>query len=203
MAQSSRIHVTALLASPRPDGNSRILLDRALGSLRAQAGHDGTMETFTVTDLHISHCLGCDQCSTTGTCVQRDDMDMVQAALERSDLVVVASPVYFSGPPGPLKQLIDRCQNIWAARTLLGRRHPRRASRRALVLLTAARTKGRIFETTEEILKVWLHILDIPIHRTVTCPGVDEPGQAASQTAVLESIDEVTGALVEEILTAR
>lgn len=199
MPEKPPMNVTAILASPRPNGNSRLLLDRALETLRSIGLQGLTIQEFVVYDLDIAPCLACDDCFQEGRCSQRDDMDRVQAALEQADLILVASPLYFSGPPGPLKLLIDRCQNIWAARTLLGRRHENRAGRRALVILAAARKDPKAFAAIEDILKVWLRSLDVPRHQVVTCPGVDGPGEAATRTGRLEAVDRALLELLQDM----
>jgi multimeric flavodoxin WrbA len=45
---------------------------------------------------------------TPGKCSQRDDMDVLLPALAQSDVWVFATPVYWSGISGPLKNAIDR-----------------------------------------------------------------------------------------------
>jgi hypothetical protein len=60
--------------------------------------------------LKINPCLGCFSCwsSTPGECVQDDDMRPLLAEVARSDLLVLATPVYVDGMTGPTKTFLDR-----------------------------------------------------------------------------------------------
>jgi multimeric flavodoxin WrbA len=47
-----------------------------------------------------------------GTCGQKDDMQMLLPKIKEADVIVWASPVYYAGVTGPLKNLIDRQLSI-------------------------------------------------------------------------------------------
>ncbi len=196
------LNVAAILASPRLNGNSRVLLDRAMETLRHKQPAHLDIQELLISRLDIAPCRACEDCFDDGRCRQRDDMDRVQSILENADLLVVASPVYFSGPPGPFKQLIDRCQNIWAAKTLLRRQNPRRAHRRALILLAAARKTPRVFEATQAIIRAWLRSLDVPAEQVVTCPGVDGPGEASARKGRLEAVERAMAKILDDVMEA-
>lgn len=65
--------------------------------------------------LGILHCNGCNKCITEGDCHLGDEMQVVYDAFDDSDLFILATPVYFSGPSSILKQVIDRFQSRWAS----------------------------------------------------------------------------------------
>ncbi|MDR3282339.1 MAG: flavodoxin family protein [Candidatus Methanoplasma sp.] len=64
-------------------------------------------------ELDIRHCTGCGQCCESGICTISDDMSSVYDAMKECDLLVMASPVRFSGPSSILKVAIDRFQPLW------------------------------------------------------------------------------------------
>lgn len=88
-------------------GNTALVLDPFLEGLR-DAGAD--VDLLYTGDLEIKPCLGCFGCwiKTPGKCVQEDDMAGLLARLRQADLWVLATPLYFDGPSGPLKNVIDR-----------------------------------------------------------------------------------------------
>jgi multimeric flavodoxin WrbA len=61
-------------------------------------------------DLKIGDCRGCFNCweKTPGKCIQEDDMADVLRKMARSDIIVLATPVYVDGMTGLMKTLIDR-----------------------------------------------------------------------------------------------
>lgn len=60
----------------------------------------------------VSHCRDCGLCCD-GQCVLDDAMSPVYAEFSESDLLVLASPVHFSGPSSVIKTAIDRFQPYW------------------------------------------------------------------------------------------
>ena len=108
--------VVALSGSPRPGSNVDGLVESALTGAReagAQTLH------LAARDLTVLPCQACgpDPVPGGGPCLYHDDMDRVYAALERATGVLVATPVFFSGPSAQLKAVIDRCNCITPAVT--------------------------------------------------------------------------------------
>ena len=60
--------------------------------------------------MSILPCEGCFACSInqTGVCWQQDDLTKIYQDVVDADGWVFATPIYVSGPTGPLKTLIDR-----------------------------------------------------------------------------------------------
>ncbi|MDR0508335.1 MAG: flavodoxin family protein [Candidatus Methanoplasma sp.] len=77
------------------------------------AVHDVPSEIFFPIEMNIRHCTGCGSCSSGGICSISDDMVLLYKALEGYDLLVLASPIHFSGPSSAIKTVIDRFQTIW------------------------------------------------------------------------------------------
>ncbi|NYT01263.1 MAG: flavodoxin family protein, partial [Methanosarcinales archaeon] len=68
------------------------------------------VEVFYVRKLKIGPCNGDMSCwfKNPGVCGQDDDMQMLYPKFREADVIVWASPVYYSGVTGPLKNLMDR-----------------------------------------------------------------------------------------------
>ena len=64
-------------------------------------------------EMNIEHCSGCGRCSSSGICAKQDDMHKIYDAVELNDIIILATPVYFSGPSSIMKQVIDRFQCVW------------------------------------------------------------------------------------------
>jgi multimeric flavodoxin WrbA len=100
--------VLAVNGSPhRGKGNTALILDPFLEGLR-DAGAD--VKLLYTGDLDIKPCLGCFGCwiKTPGKCVQDDDMAELLSELRQAEIWVLATPLYFDGPSGPLKNVMDR-----------------------------------------------------------------------------------------------
>jgi len=75
--------------------------------------HDVDSEIVFPLDMRIEHCTGCGECSKNGKCVFKDDMEIICKAFGEADILVLASPIHFSGPSSSIKTVIDRFQPLW------------------------------------------------------------------------------------------
>jgi multimeric flavodoxin WrbA len=102
------MNVLAINGSPRMDeGNTAKILNPFLEGMR-EAG--AKVELFFTKKLNIGPCNGDMSCWFTnpGKCGQKDDMQMLLPKLQEADVIVYATPVYYAGMTGPLKNLMDR-----------------------------------------------------------------------------------------------
>jgi multimeric flavodoxin WrbA len=100
--------VLAINGSPHMDeGNTAMILNPFLEGMR-EAGSD--VEVFYTRKLKIGACNGDLSCwfKNPGACGQKDDMQMLLPKIKEADVIVWASPVYYAGVTGPLKNLMDR-----------------------------------------------------------------------------------------------
>jgi len=102
------VKVLAINGSPHGGrGNTALILTPFLKGLRDGGAE---VELLCTRDLHINPCLGCFGCwtKTPGKCVQEDDIADLLPRLRQADVWVLATPLYFDGPSGPLKNVMDR-----------------------------------------------------------------------------------------------
>ncbi len=100
--------VLAINGSPHMDeGNTAMILNPFLEGMK-ETGAD--VELFYTRKLNIGPCLGDMSCwfKHPGECGQKDDMQMLFPKFKEADVIVWASPVYYAGITGPLKNLMDR-----------------------------------------------------------------------------------------------
>lgn len=98
-------NVLIISASPRKGGNSDILCDRFAQGAK-ESGHNA--EKVFIADKNIKYCRGCGVCNSTHKCVQNDDMEKILDKMVASDVIVLATPVYFYSMDGQMKTFIDR-----------------------------------------------------------------------------------------------
>lgn len=89
------------------EGNTAMILNPFLDGMR-EAG--ASVEVFYTSKLKIGPCNGDMSCwyKNPGKCGQNDDMQMLLPKIKDADVIVWASPVYYAGITGPLKNLMDR-----------------------------------------------------------------------------------------------
>jgi multimeric flavodoxin WrbA len=107
------VKVLGISGSPRGGGNTDYAVKRVLRRLRELLS-DVETEFIRVADYHIEHCRGCRYCMEAVECaIKDDDLDLIVDKMLEADLVVLGSPVYWWGPPGVLKDLIDRTHGFY------------------------------------------------------------------------------------------
>ena len=107
MKAASR-NITVFRASPRKNGNTNALADIVVHDLQ-QAGVN--VLEFDLYDMDIRPCLACRRCQEDWsriTCVRDDDMGQIFEAIGKSDLLILASPVYSWYCTPPMKSMLDR-----------------------------------------------------------------------------------------------
>jgi multimeric flavodoxin WrbA len=100
------MQVLCLLGSPRLNGNSSAIAKRFCETAEDLGAQ---VQTFALNQLTYKGCQACMTCKTElDRCVLQDDLTPVLDAVYDTDLLVMASPVYFGEVSSQLKGFIDR-----------------------------------------------------------------------------------------------
>jgi multimeric flavodoxin WrbA len=101
------MNLTAIIGSPHGmKGNTAVLLEAVMkGATDAGAA----VRLFSLADLAVQPCTGCEACHIVGDCAIRDDFETVLAALVETDGLILASPNYIISVSAQVKALLDRC----------------------------------------------------------------------------------------------
>lgn len=182
------LHVLGIAGSPRHRGNTDRLLLHAMNTLE-KAGY--STETLFIRDLKYSPCMGCNACSKTGKCVQKDDLQFLQERLIEADRIIVAAPIFFMGINAQMKAIIDRMQPYWALKYIFKEpviKDPNRIPRSGLFLSTAGTHFPDVFDCAERSIKNLFHVLDI--HYTGAClyRGIDQAGEIELHSSALQEV---------------
>ena len=99
-------HILILNGSPRKNGKTASLVNAFCEGAR-ESGNE--VVDLYLDSMNIHGCKACEACRKNGgNCVQRDQMVEVYEAVERADVVVFASPMYWGSVTGQLKVVVDR-----------------------------------------------------------------------------------------------
>ncbi|MBW2974771.1 flavodoxin family protein [Candidatus Woesearchaeota archaeon] len=176
-----KIKIIAINSSPRK-GNTDFMLDTLLNSAERN-GADVSHIRLREKDIHF--CGGGDNCCPkTGECEIKDDMPAIYKELESADIIILASPSYFSNVSARMKNFIDRCNPYWFNKKLKGKK----------AFLIGV---GSIEESIKEMLAImenFLRILDI------TCIGsyhavADKAGDIGKNVKVIKELEDIGASL--------
>lgn len=175
--------VIAFNGSPREGGNTEILLNEALKSVR-ESGH--VIKLFRLNEMNIKPCQDCGGCEKTGECIIDDDMNEIYAAIREADRIVLASPIFFFGLSAQAKAMIDRCQAFWCEKYLLKRPIPSGPyGRKGLLLLVGGMRREEGVRCSEATATAFFRTVSIPEHRTLSFLGVDAKGAVIEHPTAL------------------
>lgn len=177
--------VIGIFGSPRPHGNSDILLDQAMkGSMTCNT----EVQKIIVRDLQIAPCNSCGGCFEKGVCVINDDMQKIYSQLVDADAIIVATPIYFMSVSAQLKALIDRCQAFWARKYILNLsiREDGRFARGFFIATAARDAKEGLFIGAIKTIKSFFHVLDTKYAGDILCAGLEEKGSVNKRQELLQ-----------------
>lgn len=169
--------IVVITGSPHKKGTSALLTDEFIRGAES-AGHEVTR--FDAAFCEVHPCVACYHCRRgDGRCVYPDGMSELRPALLAADLVVLSTPLYYSGMSAQLKQVVDR---FYAFNASL-----RESPKKALLLATCADTETWSMETLQthfRALARYLHweeqpgLLAYGVYYPEDLEATDYPAQA-------------------------
>jgi multimeric flavodoxin WrbA len=112
--------ILALIGSPRKGGNTDLLVDQILKGSKTK-GH--TAEKLYLYKYKITPCIDCRNCKKGDhVCTLKDGMQQIYPKMTEADLIIFGTPVYYYGPTGQMKLLIDRMRPYGEPETLKGKK---------------------------------------------------------------------------------
>jgi multimeric flavodoxin WrbA len=189
---ANKPRVLCIAGSPRRHGNSEQLLDALARGVEAAGG---TAVRLAAADAGARPCRGCNACSKTGSCIQRDGMDDVYALIDAADAVAVSTPVFFATVPGVLKIVFDRFQPYWARRHVLGQPAPAQKRPGAILVVGGGGDPfgtGCAFTAVKSVFAV----LGVSAETTFECVGPDAASDIIDHPEALKRAEEIGALLV-------
>lgn len=182
------MRIAAFNASPRPSGNTEVLLEAALKPV-AEAGHELTL--FRLNHMRLKPCQDCGGCDTSGKCIIDDDMTDIYNAIRRADRIILASPIFFFSLSAQAKIMIDRCQAFWCEKYLMKRPiAPGPHGRKGLLMLVGGMKKDIGVQCADACAKAFFRTVSVPEHKTISFLGVDAKGAILEHPTALHDAAE-------------
>jgi multimeric flavodoxin WrbA len=103
------VSILGIIGSPRRKGNTETLVDEVLAGAK-EAG--ATTIKFILDEMDIRPCRACNACVKKKECVQKDDFHSLVEKMQKSDVWILGTPVYWWGPTAQFKAFIDRWYSV-------------------------------------------------------------------------------------------
>jgi multimeric flavodoxin WrbA len=188
------MYVLGISGSPKTNGLTALLLDKALDGAIASGAHT---EKIILNDLNFKACQECGGCDETGVCILDDDMRPIYEKLAKADIVVVASPIYFGNITAQLKAMIDRCHSSWMAKYILKIGLAGNKKRKGIFLCVAGKDTYEYFESAKKIVKIFFITQDIQYQSELFVPGlntmsIDDPKKDAALEKAFQVVSDLS-----------
>jgi multimeric flavodoxin WrbA len=176
--------VVGVLGSPRKKGNSSILANQVIGTLRESGA---STEEFVLNRLTLRGCQGCEGCKSGDKCVLRDDMIAVLNAVKAADVVVMASPVYFGDVTGQFKCFFDRTYSFLDPFTN-SRLAP---GKKVVFILSQGDLSDQMHADIFPRYENWLKMIGFDEIYSIRAIGVNEVGEVNRKPDLLEQAENI------------
>ena len=163
--------ILAFQGSPRFGGNTDLLLSAFVQGAE-EAGAE--VRRYDLYRMDFRGCIECGGCDKTGECVLEDDLAPVYAELLDSEVIVLASPIFFYNITAKTQALVERSQALWVRKYVLknlpqGERHG--------VFLSLGATKGKkLFEGVQRVVRYFFDALGARYEGGLFYRGVEKRG---------------------------
>jgi multimeric flavodoxin WrbA len=175
--------VLGIMGSPRRNGNTEILLERALAGAEASGVQ---VEKVIVSELRISPCREIYACLRDGNCAIKDDMQDLYPKLLEADHIIFASPIFFYGITSQAKALVDRCQALWVRRHVLGIIQDEGNIRKGAFISVGATRGKRLFDGSILTVRYFFAAIGVKYTHELLVRGIDQRGEIEQHPTALQ-----------------
>lgn len=166
------INVLAIYGSHRRGQNSDILIDKLLEGIGSD---EVSVEKVYASSQGIKSCTACEGCYKLGRCIIKDEMQSIYQSIDKADIVISSSPVYFYTVTSEMKKLIDRCQAVWASKyktvnPIISKKH-----RVGYIACTAGEPESRsYFDCTVKVFELFYKCINTELIGSLLVSNVDD-----------------------------
>jgi len=187
--------IVCINGSPRKNGNSASLLQE-VKSIAEDV--NATVISYSLNQLSYQGCQACMSCKgKTEHCIVKDDLSEVLSEIGSSDLLVLASPIYFGDITAQMKGLIDRFYSYLVPNFMQQEKPSRLDSGKSLIfLLSQGQPDEKMFSDVYPKYEMFLKIMGFTYSHLIRGCGVMEPGAVKDREDILENVRTVAKKLI-------
>ncbi len=185
--------ILVINGATRVNGNTDIILSKLIA---AALQTDVQINQIDVRKKKIKDCIGCYHCKDNTACSIKDDMVEVYEEINRSALIIFASPIYWWGVTGIMKVLIDRLYLYYSDFN-----KPYIEGKKAIIIspmnMNSDIYKSKIFL---DFYKIIFENLNMTLVDTFLFGNVNEKGVIKKNTEYLNQIDRLGKTLTDRLM---
>lgn len=188
--------IVCLLGSPRENGNSATIANRFCSTAEKLGVR---VQTFVLNKLQYRGCQGCMLCKTQlDRCVLEDDLTEVLEAVRETDVLVLATPIYYWDVTSQLKAFLDRTFSYLVPDFLTNPNRSRLVSGKKLVFIQVQGNPDKgMFTDVFPKFHYFFKAYGFSETYLIRACGVREQGEIEAHEDVLKLAEETVGRLYD------
>lgn len=196
-----KIKIVAVYGSPRRQGNTATLLQKAVEGARDGGAE---VEEIVLRDLKMSPCLEIYGCKNAGECRLKDDFQTARDQILASRGLMLASPVFFYTVSAHTKILMDRFQSLWVKKYSVDKTpQGQKTNNRSGLFISVGATKGKkLFDGMLLSVRYFFDVLDMELWKALLYRQLDFQDDVLKHSEYLEEAYTVGKAFVTAIENA-
>lgn len=182
------MNIVALYGSPRKKGNSAALASRFLE--KAEELGAGT-RSFYLNTMNIKGCQACMGCKTKKDhCIVKDDLTDVLEAVRETDVLVLATPIYFGDVSAQLKMFIDRTYSYFVPDFLTSLEPSRlKPGKRLVFIQTQGQPSPDLFNDIYPKYEFFLNMMGFKENTLIRACGVSGAGETTNSPELMSQAE--------------
>ena len=179
--------ILLLFGSPHHVGNTFRLVMQLLEQLEENSFY---LEQFDLFEMDLIPCTDCQNCEHGLCCYNHiDHYDDLIEAVQHSDIILLASPVYCAGFPAPVKAMMDRAQQFYVNQ-FDGRKNTFPQRKKGFLLMTGGNCGERLQEYLTIPTKMFFDCLNVELSGKIIVGNTDKTQKIeADFTDIIASIN--------------
>ncbi|MBN2535422.1 MAG: flavodoxin family protein [Spirochaetales bacterium] len=172
------VNILGVVGSPRKKGNTSLVVRQVLKGAEEKGA---SQRILFLGDVIIRECDGCHRCWKGKECSKVDDMNRIYQIINKSNIIVFGTPVYWYGPTALMKAFIDRFVYFNCPEN---RKKIREKS--AVLVIPFEEENPAAADLVVSFFEKSLHYLEMKLAGKICIPGVTKPGEAGKNKAIMD-----------------
>lgn len=171
-------NVVIISSSPRINGNSDTLAREFARGVEDGGNKASVIE---IKDLGMEFCRGCLYCQSHERCIIDDGINKILDTVQKADVLVFATPVYYYCVSGQLKTFLDRLNPLYVRENKF---------KDVYLLATCADDDISAFDGTIKCVQGWIDCFEgVKLAGSVLCGNVTDVGDVRNTDALKKAYE--------------
>lgn len=193
--QGEKMKIIGIIASPRKEGNTAFIVNKILEGAKEQGAET---QAFPFSDLAIEPCRGCWACHKGDQgCVIKDDMQKLNEAIDRANVIVFGSPIYMMQMSAQAKIFTDRLFARFSPRYSPYFKEESAAQKKLILTFNQGNPDSNLFQSYIDYTKHMFELLEFDVKEVPVVTGL-RTGPAHEREDLHTALKDIGSSLVSE-----